>query len=209
MKITCISDTHGKHSELTLPDGDVLVHAGDFTEAGTKKETLDFLRWFSRQNHEHKILIAGNHDYFVEKNQDQLDFLPSNIQYLNDSGIRIEDFNFWGSPVTPGNTNWAFERARGGEIKGHWEKIPKNTDVLITHTPPYKVLDILDNGISIGCEELRRYVDVLQPRLHIFGHIHNSYGSVRTKNTLFINSCCLDGKYRSINTPITYSIEDS
>ncbi|MDT0689273.1 metallophosphatase domain-containing protein [Salegentibacter sp. F188] len=209
MKITCISDTHGKHSELNLPDADVLVHAGDFTEAGTKKETMDFLNWFSNQNHKHKILIAGNHDYFMENNEDQSNFIPSNIYYLNDSGLKIANFNFWGSPVIPGNTNWAFERSRGREIKAHWNKIPKHTDVLITHTPPYKIMDTLDNGMSIGCEELRKHLNVLQPKLHIFGHIHNSYGSVRTKNTLYINSSCLDGKYRNINSPITYSVEDS
>ncbi|MDT0646962.1 metallophosphatase domain-containing protein [Zunongwangia sp. F260] len=209
MKITCISDTHGRHSELTLPTADVLVHAGDFTEAGTKKETLDFLDWFSRQEHEHKVLIAGNHDFFLEKNQKQLDFLPANIHYLNDSGTKIGKYNFWGSPVTPGNSNWAFERARGKSIRKHWEKIPENTNVLITHTPPYKIMDILDNGTAIGCEELQRYVDTIEPQLHIFGHIHNSYGSVRTKKTLFINSSCLDGRYRNINAPITYSVEDS
>lgn len=67
MKIICIGDTHNKHKELIVPIGDVIIHAGDFTESGTRRETLDFLRWFAELPHPHKILIAGNHDFFFGK----------------------------------------------------------------------------------------------------------------------------------------------
>ncbi|MDT0643388.1 metallophosphatase domain-containing protein [Zunongwangia sp. F363] len=206
MTVTCISDTHNKHHELNLPDADVLVHAGDFTERGTRKETEDFLNWLSSQPHEHKIFIAGNHDFYFEKEIKPEKLVPPNVHYLNNSGIQIKDFNFWGSPVTPGKAGWAFNRERGDEIRKYWNLIPGETDVLITHTPPYKIMDVLDDGTHIGCEELKRKLKKIKVKLHIFGHLHNSYGSVRIADTLFVNASCLDQRYRHINIPLTYSV---
>ncbi len=118
MKLVCIGDTHNKHREINIPNGDVLIHIGDFTEAGTKHETLDFLEWFSEQPHKHKIFIAGNHDFFMEKSGlPEPQNLPSNIFYLEDVGIEIEGVKFWGSPVTPGDDTWAFHRERGKQIR--------------------------------------------------------------------------------------------
>ena len=103
MKIICISDTHNKHLELTVPDGDLIVHAGDFSELGTKNETFEFLEWFSGLPHIHKILIAGNHDFYLESYKNNLNkVIPNNITYLQDNGTNIEGINFWGSPYTPG-----------------------------------------------------------------------------------------------------------
>ncbi|WP_373057818.1 metallophosphatase domain-containing protein [Zunongwangia sp. H14] len=206
MTLTCISDTHNKHHELILPNADVLVHAGDFTERGTKKETEDFLSWFASQPHKHKIVIAGNHDFYFEKELNPEKLIPKNVHYLQNTGILIDNFFFWGSPVTPGDTKWAFSRARGQEIKKYWDLIPPETNILITHTPPYKILDVLDNGTHIGCEELKKKLKYLKVKLHIFGHLHDSYGSVQAAETLYVNASCLDQRYRSINPPITYSI---
>lgn len=203
MKIICISDTHNKHKEIIIPQGDLIIHAGDFTEAGTKAETFDFLKWFSALPHQHKILIAGNHDFYLEKHESNLEnIIPKNIHYLRDSGISIGNFNFWGSPVTPGEGRWAFTRKRGSEILKHWEKIPKDTDFLITHTPPYKILDEIENKQHIGCQQLIRKLKELKLAHHIFGHIHDDYGIVRTSDTTFVNASSLDGKYRQINAPL-------
>lgn len=203
MKIICISDTHNKHKEIIVPQGDVIIHAGDFTEAGTKSETFEFLKWYSALPHEHKILIAGNHDFYLEKHESDLEnIIPKNIHYLMDSGISIGNFNFWGSPVTPGEGRWAFNRGRGSEILQHWQKIPANIDFLITHTPPFKILDELENKQNIGCQELRKKLEELKLPHHIFGHIHDDYGIVRTRDTTFLNASSLDGKYRHINAPL-------
>ncbi|MDT0675086.1 metallophosphatase domain-containing protein [Autumnicola musiva] len=206
MEVTCISDTHNKHDELSLPEADLLIHAGDFTEAGTKKESLEFLNWFSSQPHKNKILIAGNHDFYFEKHKDIYNIIPENIHYLKDSGIEINGLYFWGSPVTPGQLGWAFNRERGREIKKHWDKIPVNTNVLITHTPPYKIMDVLDNGEHIGCEELRKKINDLHLKMHVYGHLHDSYGSVKAAECLYVNASCLDQKHRNINIPNTYTL---
>jgi len=203
MKIICISDTHNQHLNLDIPEGDVIIHAGDFTENGTKAETFNFLGWFSELPHKHKILIAGNHDFYLEKNSAHTDaIIPNKINYLMDSGIRIENVNFWGSPFTPGDGHWAFNKTRGSQISHHWNIIPQNTDFLITHGPPFGILDELDNKHHIGCEKLAKRIRNLKLKHHLFGHVHNDYGIVRTKTIVFINSASLDEKYRSINAPL-------
>ncbi len=203
MKIVCISDTHNQHNSINIPAGDVIIHAGDFSEAGTKSETLNFLTWFSSLQHSHKILVAGNHDFYLEKNSAHLqDIIPDNIHYLKDSGICINNINFWGSPYTRGNGSWAFNKTSGSEIKRHWELIPPNTDFLITHSPPHRILDELDDKRHIGCDKLLQRILEIAPAYHIFGHNHNDYGIERTSNTVFVNSSSMDNGYRLINAPL-------
>lgn len=203
MKIVCISDTHNKHSSIKIPDGDVIIHAGDFTEAGTKSETFNFLKWFSSLPHSHKILVAGNHDFYLEKNSELLaDIIPGNIHYLKDSGVSINNFIFWGAPYTRGNGSWAFNKKSGAEIMEHWKLIPTKTDFLITHSPPFQILDELDNKRHIGCDKLLQCILEIAPAYHIFGHNHNDYGIERTANTVFVNSSTMSDDYRLINAPL-------
>ncbi len=202
MKIVCISDTHNKHKSINIPPGDVIIHAGDFTECGNKVETLDFLGWFSTLPHPHKILVAGNHDFYLEKHESSIaEIIPNNIHYLKDKGITIDGVNFWGSPYTRGNGSWAFNRITGEDIMRHWDLIPEDTDFLITHSPPFRILDELDNKIHIGCDKLLQRIKEISPDYHIFGHNHNDYGVERTSKTVFINSSCVDSRYRLINAP--------
>lgn len=207
MKLVCIGDTHNKHREINIPKGDVLIHVGDFTEAGTKQETQDFLEWFSEQPHKYKIFIAGNHDFFMEKSGlTEIPALPSNVFYLENEGIEIEGIKFWGSPLTPGDGTWAFNRERGKQIRSQWNKIPGDTQVLITHTPPYSIKDRLSNKRHVGCEELFKRVKQLQLPLHIFGHIHNTYGKTRISPTTYINASSLDDQYRFHHSPIIFEV---
>jgi len=204
MKIICISDTHNKHEELILPEGDCIVHAGDFTDSGTKKETRNFLEWFSSTPYDHKILIAGNHDFYLQKKAHKIDqIIPEQIHYLEDSGVTLDTINFWGSPYTPGDHSWAFTKDRGRPISQHWKQIPENTNVLITHTPPFGIMDELNNRTMIGCKNLTDRLSELNISHHIFGHVHNDYGMVKTEKTTYINSSSLDDSYRPINRPIT------
>lgn len=203
MKIVCISDTHNKHSSINIPAGDVIIHSGDFTEAGTKAETLNFLNWFSSLPHPKKILVAGNHDFFLERNSSLIpEIIPTNIDYLNDSGISIDNVNFWGSPYTRGNGNWAFNKKSAEDIMEHWGLIPDDTDFLITHSPPFRILDELDNKRHIGCDRLLKRIKEIGPAYHIFGHNHNDYGIERTATTVFVNSSSMDDHYRLINAPL-------
>lgn len=208
MKLICISDTHNKHDEIPIPDGDVLIHSGDITEGGTKREVIEFLNWFSSQPHKYKIFIAGNHDFYLENNneKDILEIIPENVNYLQDSSIIIEGIKFWGSPVTPGGGNWAFNQKPEQEINMHWEQIPEDTNVLITHTPPYKINDVLDNGTHIGCAALKKVIQNRRFMFHVFGHVHDSYGITTVSGTKFINASCLDNKYRYLHEPLEITI---
>ncbi|MGA8854144.1 MAG: metallophosphatase domain-containing protein [Christiangramia sp.] len=205
MRLVCLSDTHNLHHEIAIPEGDILIHAGDCTDGGTRNETNDFLKWFASQPHQHKILVPGNHDFYFEKSEN-LKNIPDNIHLLIDEGVSIDEFEFWGSPFTPGLHNWAFNRERGAEIKKHWDLIPKTTDVLITHTPPYAILDEIGNGINLGCEELAIILGIVQPKYHIFGHIHHASGSVNRSQTRFVNLSMLDERQRIIHSPIILNL---
>ena len=208
MTIVAISDTHGQHHNLTLPQGDVLIHAGDCTYRGTESEVKDFLDWFSSQDYQYKILIAGNHDFFFER-ADPLKIksvIPEKVIYLNDSGISIEGLNFWGSPITPWFFDWAFNRHRGSEIKTHWDLIPENTDILITHGPVHGILDKTIYGKKVGCEALCDKITEIRPKAHIFGHIHEAYGQLFRQDTLFVNASILDVRYKLINKPVMFNL---
>ncbi|HOZ79011.1 MAG TPA: metallophosphatase domain-containing protein [Ferruginibacter sp.] len=208
MRITAISDTHGLHDKLMLPPGDVLIHAGDISMKGTEPEILPFMKWFGQQNFNHKIFIAGNHDFYFEKMPEEEinKIIAADVIYLNDSGTEIDGITFWGSPITPWFFNWAFNRHRGEAIKRHWDLIPDNTDVLITHGPVYKILDKTTNGTYTGCEDLLLKVQEIKSKVHICGHIHEAYGSIEKDGTLFINASVLDEKYRLKNEPVIFDI---
>ena len=203
MRLVLISDTHGLHRSISLPEGDVLIHAGDCTNRGKKEEVLDFLDWFSSQAFEYLVFIAGNHDLFFEREPDSIiqEVIPDQVIYLNDSGITIGDYLVWGSPVQPWFLDWAFNRERGTEIDQHWALIPPEVDILITHGPPYGILDRTVRQAHVGCEALAARLPDLQPRLHVFGHIHESYGSVERGGSLFVNASSLDVRHHPIHPP--------
>lgn len=203
MKIICIADTHNKQKDILIPAGDVLIHAGDFSEGGTEKETMDFLEWFAALPHKHKLLIPGNHDFFLEKHLDVLEeIIPAGVYCLINKGLEINGVKFWGSPYTPGEDNWAFTKPRGREIREYWNLIPKDVEFLITHTPPYGILDQLDNKKHVGCEQLTLRLKEVKPSYHIFGHVHHHYGIVKMSETVYINAALLDNLYRLINSPL-------
>jgi Icc-related predicted phosphoesterase len=208
MKFIAISDTHGLHAQLRLPKGDVLLHAGDVCSRGTEKEALNFLAWFSEQDYKYKIFIAGNHDFYFEKNSTALinKIIPENVIYLCDSGAQIEDINIWGSPVSPWFYNWAFNRYRGSDIKKHWDKIPHHTDILITHGPVFGKLDITVQGEQVGCVDLLNRVEKINPKIHLCGHIHEAYGEIKSTKTTFLNASVLDENYRLVNEPMIFDL---
>lgn len=208
MKICCISDTHGKHHQLSLPKADLIIHAGDISKRGKKNEIIDFLNWFSNLDYTYKLFIAGNHDFFFEKESDEKinELIPKNVIYLNDSGVEINGIKFWGSPVQPWYNDWAFNRKRGKEIKQHWDLIPKDTTILITHGPVYGILDRTVTEKNVGCEELLNVVKKIKPRYYISGHIHEAYGTKNAYGTVFINASSLDFSYNLTHPPIEINI---
>ena len=210
MKIIAISDTHGQHHALKqLPAGDMLIHAGDISRNGKENQVLDFLYWFAKQDYQYKIFIAGNHDFFFEREDASYiqQLIPEDILYLNDSGIEIEGLNIWGSPVQPWFYDWAFNRARGTDIQQHWDLIPAQTDLLITHGPPMGILDATVRREHVGCAELMQTVEKIKPQAHVFGHIHEAYGRQQVNETTFINASVLNLHYQLTNAPVVFELE--
>lgn len=224
MRIVTISDTHNKHKQLTIPDGDMIIHCGDFTSLGRSDEIKDFIKWFSRLPHKYKIMIAGNHDWGLEIDQSQYDkwslyryqphmdlldirqeILPlmkaNDIIYLNSSSVEIEGIKIYGSPVSPEFHGWAYNRFRGEDIKKEWDGIPDDTNILITHGPPFGILDKTTIGQKhVGCEELAQKIQKLPDlKLHIFGHIHENRGIIKLFNVTYINTSSLDLRYQPYN----------
>lgn len=206
MKFIAISDTHGQHTKLSLPEGDVIIHAGDISGRGTENQVRDFIEWFSSLDYQYKIFIAGNHDFFLEKvcETEIHKLIPENVIYLNDSGIEIEGIKIWGSPVQPWFHDWAFNRQRGADIKRHWDLIPHNTDVLITHGPVKGILDQTVYGQEVGCEDLLEAVKRINPSFHVCGHIHEAYGEQISDGTRFINASILNEDYFLVNSPVEF-----
>lgn len=222
MRIVALSDTHAEHRSVTVPDGDVLVFAGDLMTCGRKMaEVMSFAEWFCKQPHKHKILVAGNHDRLFENRLPLCLVHFHGVTYLQDSGVTIDGVKFWGSPWQPWFHDWAFNVHRGEAIKKYWDKISEDTNVLITHGPPYGILDQLystqvkstwghDLFIApsehLGCEELQNAVARVKPKAHIFGHIHGSYGTDKILETQFYNVAICDEQYQAVNSVTTIEV---
>ena len=218
MVITFISDTHTKHRycEDDLPGGDLLIHAGDIMNSGYDENDIwEFLEWFNkREQYKGHVFIAGNHDrYFENKPNETKNILREypKVTYLQDKSLLYvnEDTNdacsIYGSPHQPTFHNWAFNLPRNGEeLQNKWNNIPKDIDILITHGPAWGHLDIVPYGhLSVGCELLRERVDVIKPKIHVFGHVHSGYGYKFHNGTHFFNASVLDERYSYSNKPIT------
>lgn len=210
IKTILISDTHGLHRQLKVPDGDILIHAGDIQSYGYPHEVEDFNNWLGELPHAHKIVIGGNHDQTLyEAGYEKVaKKYITNAIYLENSGCTIEGIKFYGSPITPKFMNWFFMAERGIEIQNkYWSKIDRDTDILITHGPPMGILDkVIDTNKALGCTDLLWTVKQLKPKIHIFGHIHSSHGTVIQDNIKFINASVMDEEYQIAYTSIEVEI---
>lgn len=211
MRLVCISDTHSLHHRIPeIPEGDVLIHSGDCLGAGTLKNVEDLNNWLGTLPHRHKILIAGNHDWVFQEAPELAREALTNATYLEDSGVEIEGVRFWGSPWTPTFLDWAFMLDRGQALHNHWEQIPENTDVLITHGPPKGIGDEVQMGFrcqNVGCEDLLHRIRQLSLKAHIFGHIHEGYGEYLLGKARLVNASTCTARYEPTNPPIVLDIE--
>ena len=221
IRIICISDTHTYHNKIELPEGDVLIHAGDFSFTGTPGELDSFNTWLIKQDFKHKLIIYGNHELSLDPNktpyfQNYRDMITEGKVLFN-TLVEIDGIRFWGSPYTPEFCNWAFSYSPE-EAEDMWSEIPQ-CDVLITHGPPAGILDKSHpGGISLGCEELREKVLEIKPRLHAFGHIHGGYGNLvydygrcnctngRNDTITFLNASVVDEAYKVRNKPHVFDL---
>jgi len=223
IKILAISDTHTYHGlmkkKVGIPNADILVHAGDVSIGGTEKEIREFLDWFGMiRTYKHKVFIAGNHDfmfetcgyYMREVVKEYAEKYKSNgdIHYLEDSGVELCGLKFWGSPYTKPFMDFAFNQEEDRLIK-HWEFIPEDTDILITHGAPQGIMDYaIFTDESTGSSTLRYEIETrIKPKVHIFGHIHEGYGEKEVDGVKYVNAAVLNERYRMKNPPILFEVD--
>lgn len=189
MKILQISDTHNRHRLLTnLPAADVMVHCGDFADNGTEEEVLDFLNWYIDLPYKYKIFVTGNHDLCLWDAKD-IEDLPENVFFLQDRGVTIEGVKFFGIAYN------------------HSERlIPEGTDIVITHEPPIMILDE-SAGTHWGNFPLFKRIMEVRPRYHLFGHAHESCGTLKQDNIIFSNGAILDNFYHISHQPKVFLID--
>lgn len=202
MKILHLSDTHGAHRRMReLPDADIVVHSGDFCMVGEEREALDFLNWFCDLPYRHKIFIGGNHDSCLYGAN--IDGLDTNVHYLCNTGIEIDGLKFYGVPMF-------MEDCFCNRQVRHYAGVPEDTDILITHSPAYGILDLDDsiNGeyIHYGSEDILNRILKVNPRAHLFGHIHRQHGTIHQKGILFSNGAIMNDDYTKLNQPILIEV---
>lgn len=216
LRTVAISDTHNQHMRVTIPECDLLIHTGDMTMTGAPDALGNFAEWLEVQPAKDIVIIPGNHEQYWEKYWHECcklikDRCPR-VHILNDSGVEINGKMIWGSPITPWWWDYAWNRSRtpdmvgvhGKFIKEHWDLIPDNTNILLTHGPPYGILDYVEDFRTgqiryVGCEHLLAAVNRIKPAYHFFGHIHGSYGHVVQGGTDFYNSCISREYHGAIN----------
>lgn len=213
MKIAIISDTHCRHHELTLPPVDIIFHTGDFTAAEridqNKMETDSFLAWLTRQKANHKIFIAGNHELYMSylsKKGESFSYVKENypeLIYLENSSVSIDGKLIYGTPYCPIFGYWAFMKHEF-ELEKIFKGINKKTQILLTHTPAFGTLDVVE-GWRSGSEALVDQIDKLDDlKYHFFGHIHESYGMKDGMKYTSVNSSICSP--RGLNNPVILDI---
>ena len=233
MRLVAFSDTHNKHKQITLPECDIAIFAGDATSYGYKDEVQRFLKWYNSQSQcKHKIFIAGNHDrsfdvnFIAEYEKDLenfdrnkakgkpgwlLEFLDryNDVIYLENSDTIIEGVKIWGSPITPRfGKRWAFNADRFNDIQYYWDKIPDDTDIVVTHGPTYGKLDYVpEDGEFTGCLALDERLRVLKPSVFICGHIHSGRGIYMGTDTFYINASIMDNSYEKQGEPMIFKYD--
>lgn len=214
VRLVALSDTHTYHKAVRVPDGDVLVHAGDLTYDGRLDDVHSFLSWFSKQPHKHKVFVAGNHDITFENRAEVIRSMIETFTngcpgliYLQDQATVIEGLKFWGSPWTPEFMGWAFNVKRG-KLWKKWGHIPEDTDVLVTHGPPAGDL----GGVlpkfreEVGDPELAERIQAVRPKIHICGHVHEGYGRRERDGIIYVNASICDAAYDPIRQPIVIDL---
>ncbi len=136
-----VSDTHGKHRDVGIPEGDILIHCGDFCD-GFRQEPQDIESvdtWFGEQCFERILCVGGNHDFVAEGRIKQGTPVFRNAVWLQDTTHIHRGVKFYGAPWIPQLDDWAFYLGPD-DLRRSWSAIPDDTDVLITHTPPFGIL---------------------------------------------------------------------
>jgi len=203
MKLVFTSDTHARHRDLKVPDGDIFIHCGDISRYGEINTFLDFNDWLRELPHTFKLFTAGNHD---RARATMIKKMITNGIFLNESGFEWGGVKFWGSPQTPSvwdrKEEYCFVRNDEEDATRIWNRIPDKVDVLITHGPPFGILDYVNQTVGHqGDKYLLDRILQVKPKIHGFGHIHEEGESVikQRYGIKFINCSAMDGDYSMVN----------
>lgn len=206
MKIIAFSDSHNLHRQVKIPDGDILIFAGDMSDCRTDRGVADFNNFLKTLPHPHKIVVGGNHDHQLAGDAARAKSLLNAATYLQDEMVVIDGISIYGSPWQPLFNDYAcdaFALSRGNALDDKWKMIPERIDILVTHSPPAGIMD-LDGPVAHGCSDLYEAVVTKQPNLHIFGHIHSNHGSHNNCNTTFIN-CNVQGNNGQLRNALSFA----
>ena len=215
MKIAMISDAHTYWDTITVPECDLLISAGDYSNRGEPQSIVRFHEWMSRQPARHKISVQGNHEVRVQMAYELMrravQGIDPDIHFVEEGLIAIEDVRIWCSAFTPRFFDWAYLEDRGPSIAKHWERIPDDVDVLVTHGPPHGILDTVKEGWPdhLGCVDLMYRVKQLKNlKLHVFGHIHGGSGERLVDGVQFVNAAVCNERYAPVNPVRVFDLED-
>lgn len=214
MKIVAISDTHTKHRELEIPECDLLIHSGDIVFNSNQFTQLrDFNKWLGEVPAKEKVIIAGNHDWDFQLSSEKARACITNAHYLEDSSVELFGLKIWGSPWSPEFGGWAFN-ANQIELGEKWDLIPKDTDLLITHGPPWGCGDTVGPDFynpvvkCVGDSQLLHWIEQNQPKYTFHGHIHSGHGLYKVGDTTVVNASSVNEKYEVFYKPIEIEIAD-
>lgn len=193
MKIVCIADQHG-HFDQEVPECDLLIVAGDM--CFTIDTAADFHWWLEDAPAKDVVVIGGNMDHTLHS-KGWPPFLRGH--YLMDSEVTVgEDrLRVWGTPWTPDFMGKWNDTEK--ELAKHFAKIPGGIDVIVSHGPPYGVLD--SPGVPrktkkhVGSKSLLAAIERVGPSLVVCGHIHASHGADWIDGGIQVVNCAVaDGK---------------
>lgn len=211
MRIVALSDTHGKHNQIAVPDGDVLIHCGDITIRDQRATLESFGRWLGTQPHQHILVTWGNHDTVAEESPIEAEQIVQyaagcEIRFLVNRSITIGGRVFYGAPYSNPFGDWAFMPSEA-EQDNLFRAIPANADVVFTHGPPLGFGDRIVSGRQVGSAALRRRLLEVRPRYAFCGHIHEAYGGYETPwGGSVINCSVLDERYRVAHAPVVVDL---
>lgn len=212
IKIVAISDTHNKHQNIKIPKCDILIHAGDLSMVGSWIELNAFNNWLGTLQAKHIVLVPGNHDWLFAENEREARSIVDKANILIEESITLEGLKIYGFPHQPRFGDWAFNVDRDSpEMQRIVNRIPVDTDILVTHGPPAAVLDYIPRSKeNVGCRLLANAVNNRErlPNLthHIFGHIHEGAGQEIKNGVRYINAAQLDERYQVAQTPIEINL---
>ena len=216
MRLVVISDTHMLHERVVIPPGDVLIHCGDITNRGKLAELETFSQWWNALPHPNKLIVPGNHDYCFDHHYGwetsiKAKVMLSGSKVLIDQPEIIGEWLFYGSPWVLPMSDWAFMKDER-VLKQIYNKIPKwdSKIILITHGPPFMILDQGSHNEHLGSKSLRDAVFALEPSHHLFGHVHESYGIFKDPRfrTKFVNSAQWNYTDNTMNGAMVIDLED-